>query len=69
MFFDKYIYGVAVYACGFFNLFVFFPLNMFSMKFVKLALSRSKFGIGYRRSNNFTEFPRICAPSDRPIVH
>ena len=34
-----------------------------------LELSRCKIGAGKRRSNNFTEFPRSCAPSDGSVVH
>ena len=41
--------------------YIYFFRNMFNMKFVLLALSRSK--IGERHSNNFIEFPRSCARS------
>ena len=40
---------------------------MLRMKFVMLVLPRFKIGIEKRRSNKFAEFPRSCAPSDRPV--
>ena len=55
-------------ACVFFKLIcIFFP-EYVQYGLCLLALSRFKSGIGKKRSNNVTEFPRSSSPLDRPKV-